>query len=75
VHLLGVTEVNGEKVFVLRFLQCRDPQLVDIPFFAKYSPSATWFDDLKPAFGETKFFFERENFPGKMEQDDYFLWE
>jgi hypothetical protein len=56
-------------------LQCRDPQLVDIPFFAKYSPSATWFDDLKPAFGETKFFFERENFPGKMEQDDYFLWE
>jgi KamA family protein len=75
VHLLGVTEVNGEKVFVLRFLQCRDPQLVDIPFFAKYSLSATWFDDLKPAFGETKFFFERENFPGKMEQDDYFLWE
>ena len=74
VHLLGVTEVNGEKVFVLRFLQCRDPHWLNFPF-CQVQPLATWFDDLKPAFGETKFFFERENFPGKMEQDDYFLWE
>jgi hypothetical protein len=50
--------VRGEKVFVLRFLQGRNPQWVDIPFFAEYDPQATWFSQLKPAFGEEKFFFE-----------------
>ena len=75
VQVLGVTEVNGEKVFVLRFLQCRNPHLVDIPFFAKYSASATWFDDLKPAFGEKEFFFEKENLPGRGDVSGDFLWE
>lgn len=32
IQLLGVTEVKGEKVFVLRFLQGRNPRWVDIPF-------------------------------------------
>lgn len=75
VQILGVAEVNGEKVFVLRFLQCRNPQLVDVPFFAKYSASATWFDDLKPAFGEKEFFFEKENLLGKKDRGRAFLWE
>ena len=30
------------------------------PFFAKYDENATWFSELKPAFGEEKFFFEDE---------------
>ncbi len=60
IQFLGVSEVRGEKVFVLRFLQGRDPRWVDIPFFAQYDPRATWFDQLKPAFGEEKFFFERD---------------
>src|SRR5256885_1484239 len=34
----GVAEVAGEKVFVLHFIQCRDPELVNKPFFAKYDP-------------------------------------
>lgn len=75
VQLLGVSEVNGEKVFVLRFLQCRNPNLVDIPFFAKYSASATWFDDLKPAFDEKEFFFEKENLLRAADGDNDFLWE
>jgi hypothetical protein len=29
------------------------------PFFAKYDPEATWYDQLEPAFGD-KFFFEPE---------------
>jgi hypothetical protein len=33
---------------------------VQIPFFAQYDPKATWFNQLKPAFGEEKFFFENE---------------
>jgi hypothetical protein len=58
VEVLGVQEINGEKVFVLRFLQGRDPEWVGRPFFAAFDPDATWLDHLRPAFGEEKFFFE-----------------
>ncbi len=54
----GINEVNGEKVFVLKLLQGRDPAWVGKTFFAKYDPHATWVDQLKPAFGEKEFFFE-----------------
>ncbi len=60
IQVLGVQEVRGEKIFVLRFLQGRNPKWVDIPFFAKYDPKATWFNQLEPAFGEERFFFEEE---------------
>ena len=58
VEVLGVQEMAGEKVFVLRFLQGRDPDWVGRPFFAKFDPEATWLDQLEPAFGENAFFFE-----------------
>jgi L-lysine 2,3-aminomutase len=62
VEVQGVTEIRGEKVFVLRFLQGRDPDWVNRPFFARFDEKAVWLDDLKPAFGEERFFFEaREN--------------
>ena len=54
----GITQVAGEKVFVLKFLQGRDPKWVNRVFFAKYDPRATWLSDLQPAFGEERFFFE-----------------
>lgn len=60
VQVLGVTEIHGEKVFALQFLQGRNPDWVCRPFFAKYDPKAIWLDDLYPAFGESKFFFEDE---------------
>ena len=60
VEIQGVTEINGEKVFVLRFIQGRNPDWVQRPFFAKYDENATWLDQLEPAFGEEKFFFEDE---------------
>ena len=60
VEITGVTQVAGEKVFVLRFLQARNPDWVNRPFFAQFDPQATWLDDLKPAFGESEFFFEGE---------------
>ena len=75
IQILGVTEVKGEKVFVLRFLQCRNPDLIDIPFFAKYDKKATWFDELEPAFGEKEFFFEKDNLLGKNGRDTDFIWE
>ena len=60
VEIQGVTEINGEKVFALRFIQGRNPDWVQRPFFAKYNPKATWLHHLEPAFGEEKFFFEDE---------------
>jgi len=54
----GISSVNGEKVFVLQFLQARNPEWVGIPFFAKYDETATWLDDLEPAFGAKEFFYE-----------------
>lgn len=53
----GVAEVSGEKIFVLRFLQAREPSWVGLPFFAKFDPEATWLGDLRPAFGRERFFF------------------
>jgi KamA family protein len=60
VEVQGVTEIQGEKVFVLRFLQGRNPDWVQRPFFARFDPEATWLDQLRPAFGEERFFFEGE---------------
>ena len=60
VEIQGVTEIKGEKVIVLRFIQGRNPDWVQRPFFAKYDPEATWLDQLEPAFGEKEFFFEAE---------------
>lgn len=60
VEIQSVMEFNGEKVFVLRFIQGRNPDWVQKTFFAKYDENATWFDDLVPAFGEEKFFFTDE---------------
>lgn len=56
----GITTIHGEKVFVLNLLQARNPEWVRKPFFAQYDENATWFDDLRPALGEDKFFFENE---------------
>ena len=60
IQVLGVNEANGEKIFVMRFLQGRDPDWAARPFFAKFDEKAIWLDELKPAFGEEKFFFEEE---------------
>lgn len=60
VQMLGVSEINGKKVMALRMLQGRNPDWVCKPFFAEYDEKAVWVSDLKPAFGEEKFFFEKE---------------
>jgi len=60
VEIQGVTTVGREKVFVLRFIQGRNADWVQRPFFAKFDPKATWLDQLRPAFGEKRFFYEDE---------------
>jgi len=73
IQILGVQEIRGEKVFVLRFIQGRNPHWVHIPFFARFDPKATWFDQLKPAFGDEKFFFEESK--AKIQRTKPFLFE
>lgn len=60
VAIEGMTEINGEKVFMLNFLQARNPDWVRRPFFAKYDEKATWLNQLKPALGKKKFFYKDE---------------
>ena len=60
VQMLGPAKAGNEDVFVLRFLQGRNPDWTTKPFFAKYDPNAYWLDNLKPAFNEEKFFYDDE---------------
>lgn len=60
VSIEGISELNGEKVFVLTLLQARNPEWVKKPFLAEYSEKATWLSDLRPAFGKDKFFYQDE---------------
>ena len=72
VHVIGTANVNNQKVIVLKFLQGRNPNWIEIPFFAKYDENAIWLDDLKPAFSE-KFFFDEEmkNYKTSNSFEDY----
>ncbi len=58
VEIQGVTQVNGQKAFVLRYIQARDPSLVQQPFFARYDEQATWFDQLQPFDADSRRFFQ-----------------
>ncbi|OQX97341.1 MAG: lysine 2,3-aminomutase [Bacteroidetes bacterium 4572_128] len=60
IQILGIIEVNGEKVFVLSFIQGRNKDWVGKPFFAKFNEKAVWLNNLKPAFNDEKFFYEKE---------------
>jgi KamA family protein len=59
VRVLGVSEIRGEKVFVLDMLQGRKSNWVGRPFYARFDPRATWLDQLRPAFAK-RFFFEEQ---------------
>jgi L-lysine 2,3-aminomutase len=60
IQILGTAQLGREKVFVLQFLQARQPDWVGRPFFAEWDPDASWLDELRPAFGRQHFFFESE---------------
>jgi KamA family protein len=60
VQVLGVADVLNQKVFTLRMIQGRNPDWAARPFFAEYNEKAIWYTDLKPTFGENRFFFKDE---------------
>ncbi|HEM49567.1 MAG TPA: lysine 2,3-aminomutase, partial [Caldithrix sp.] len=47
VLIVGITGRGDDKKFVLKFIQARNPLLVNKPFFAKFSEEATWLDELE----------------------------
>ncbi len=57
VHILGISQMADRKVFVLQYVQARNPKLVRRPFFAKFDEQATWFDQLEPATLSDREFF------------------
>ncbi len=60
VQIAGAGRLCGEDVLMLQMIQARNPDWVGRPFFAAYDEQALWFSDLKPAYGDNRFFFEDE---------------
>ena len=58
VKISGVVEIHGREYLMLEMIQGRRPEWVMKPFFAEYDEQALWLDDLVPAFGEPRVFFE-----------------
>lgn len=57
--LLGTAEINGEKVFALKFNEARNMEWMDTTFFAQYDEQENTIEKLKP-YGSDKYFFEDE---------------
>jgi len=55
----GIPTIDGKRVLSFRFIQGRNPDWVQKPFYAEYDESAIWLDDLRPAYGD-RFFFSEE---------------
>lgn len=47
----GTAVIGTQEVFVLRYIQARDPRLIGAPFYAAFDPDAAWLTELKPAPG------------------------
>jgi len=57
----GIATIGGQRVFVLKMIQSRDPGWANRVFFARFDTEATSFDQLEPAFGRREFFFDRSH--------------
>jgi KamA family protein len=60
----GIADIGDDRVFVLRMIQARDPNLVGRPFFARFDPRATWITDLEPMFAARFPYEESDELPG-----------
>jgi hypothetical protein len=57
--MLGVAEINGEKVFALKFNESRNMEWMDKVFLAKYNEKENTIEKLKP-YAADKHFYEDE---------------
>lgn len=58
ISILGETEVNGERLFALKFNESRNMEWMDRVFLAKYDEEQNTVVNLEPFEGETHFFEE-----------------
>lgn len=59
VSLLGTTEINGEKVFALKFNEARKMQWMDHIYFAEFDEKENAIEKLRP-YKADKYFYEDE---------------
>lgn len=59
VSLMGTTEINGEKLFVLKFNEGRNMDWIDTVYLARYDEQETTIENLKP-YPADKHFYEDE---------------
>lgn len=59
ISLIGTVELNGEKLFVLKFNEGRNMEWIDKVYLAKYDEKENTIEKLKP-YGAEKYFFEDE---------------
>jgi len=57
--LLGTAEINGEKVFALKFNEARNMEWMDTVYFAEYDEQENTIENLKP-YGADQYFYENE---------------
>ena len=50
-----------KQFLICDFIQARDPRWVKKPFLAEFDEGASWFDELRPAFGRDRFYFEESD--------------
>lgn len=63
VEVVGTVVMAGMELFVLRYIQCRNPDWLYQPFFAKMNREALWLTDLEPAWEDQACFFEEIHGP------------
>ncbi len=59
ISLLGTAEINGEKVFALKFNEGRNMDWMDRVYFAKYDEQENTIEKLKP-YGSDRWFYADE---------------
>jgi hypothetical protein len=59
ISLLGTAEINGEKVFALKFNEGRNMDWMDRVYFAEYDEQENTIEKLKP-YGADRFFYADE---------------
>ena len=50
-----------QQFLICDFIQARDPSWVKKPFLAEFDDGTAWFDQLRPAFGRSRFYFEESD--------------
>jgi L-lysine 2,3-aminomutase len=59
ISILGTAEINGEKVFALKFNEARNMEWMDRVYFAKYDEQENTIEKLKP-FGSDEYFYQKD---------------